>query len=173
MNKRIDPQRVRDTLIYNPETGRFVWRKRPVTRPEDRRWNTRYAGKEAFTTTTPKGYCKSKIDAVAIGAHNAAWAYVHGQWPEVILDHINGDPADNRVKNLRLSDYLENARNQRAYRKRSGLPPGVNRNYRKFGARVSVGGVSHYLGSFVTPEEAHAAYLDGLRRLGFSPRHGR
>ena len=166
-------ERLHEALIYVQETGRFFWRARIGSTPEIRRWNTRYAGAETFLTSGTKGYLLSKVDCVGIKAHRTAWAMVHGEWPADQIDHINGDPTDNRICNLRSVSQFENMRNQKAYLKRSNLPPGVNHNGKKFGARLQCNGVSRYIGSFDTPEKAAAAYQAALEEMGFSPRHGR
>jgi hypothetical protein len=101
--------------------------------------------------------------------------FITGEWPQPHeqIDHINGTVTDNRASNLRAVTPAGNALNQKAYRKKSGLPPGVNLNNKRFGARIQMAGQSVYLGSFDTPEEAAAAYLRAAEQSGFSNRHGR
>jgi hypothetical protein len=42
--------RLRDMLDYEPSTGVFTWKERPIHRPRwDKAWNTRFAGSVAGT----------------------------------------------------------------------------------------------------------------------------
>jgi len=127
-----------------------------------------------MTTSGSKGYLIGKIDAKGVRAHRVAWVFITGEWPRKgeEIDHINGVVTDNRASNLRVVSPRENSRNQRAYAKRSELPAGVNKNGKRYGARIQLSGQSIYLGSFDTPEEAGAAYLDAARNMGFTERHG-
>ena len=69
------------------------------------------------------------------------------------IDHINGDPLDNRIKNLRVCSHKENCRN------RKGNNKGVRQiSSGKFSARITVNCKERYLGSFVTKKEALEAY---------------
>lgn len=42
-----------------------------------------------------------------------AWLLGTGAWPKHYIDHINGDPADNRLTNLRDVTHQVNMRNQK------------------------------------------------------------
>lgn len=83
--------------------------------------------------------------------------------PSLDVDHVNGDPLDNRRGNLRLATKRENAQNRtRPYaRKKSGLPRGVTVVTRSlshpFRANGRLHGKTIYLGYFRTVEEADAA----------------
>lgn len=44
-------------------------------------------------------------------AHRLAWLWVHGEWPRQVIDHMNGNRADNRIVNLRDVSRLANQRN--------------------------------------------------------------
>lgn len=71
----------------------------------------------------------------------------------------NGDEGPYAVGNVFIASGCENSSNQK--RKRSGLPTGVRKNarYRGYSAARSINGKLIRLGSFPTPELAHAAYL--------------
>ena len=99
---------------HDPETGVFRWRARPRSMAARDRlwmaWNTRYAGTLALNSADANGYRYSRIAQKKIYAHRAALALVTGEWPEEV-DHINGDPSDNRITNLRPVTHRENGKN--------------------------------------------------------------
>lgn len=66
----------------------------------------------------------------------------------------NGIPA-NEIKKIIANKYPESSLNKISVTKYKGVS--VNKN--KFIAQIGVNGKKKYLGSFSTPEEAHAAYL--------------
>jgi hypothetical protein len=55
-------------------------------------------------------------------AHRVVWLLETGEWPTGQLDHINGDKADNRIENLRIATFMQNAANRKVKR---GMPKGV------------------------------------------------
>lgn len=170
---------LRQCVEYNPETGELFWLHRPVEHFRDelnaRRFNTRFPGKPAFNTMHRTGALVGGLDQRQILAHRVAYYMATGIHPDQEVDHINGNPADNRIANLRLVSRSENARN----RKRS---PGIRKTH-AYGVRqssknswrayISVEGQMISIGSFPTPEAAAAARKEAERQYGFSPIHGR
>jgi hypothetical protein len=73
----------------------------------------------------------------------------------VAVDHRNGNSLDCRRHNLRLSTQTQNNRNKRGW---SALPKGVKRDGNRFSARITYERRQYYLGSFLTIEDASAAY---------------
>lgn len=155
-------ERLRELLHYDPETGLFTWaveRRRKVQ-----------AGAIAGTLNKV-GYRVIRIDYRLYLAHRLAWLYSYGDWPRGVIDHVNGEHADNRLCNLRDVDDTINAQNvikPRAH-SRSGVL-GAHLHIRADGlpswrAAVRVDGKTVHLGSFQTPEQAHEAYLSAKREL--------
>jgi hypothetical protein len=146
---------VRSILEYNPGTGELRWKWR-----EDvgSRWNTRYAGKAAGSVRSD-GYLKITINDRRYLAHRLAWLYVHGEWPPDQIDHIDCDPGNNRIANLRLATRQENSRNVGRRANNTTGVPGVywHKGRSKFMARIKVDYQTIYLGLFDTLAEATAA----------------
>jgi len=68
----------------------------------------------------------------AIDLHCMAWALVYGRFPRQI-DHINGDPKDNRLENLREVNQSENDQNRlMPWKMGKGKIPGVFRSRRGY-----------------------------------------
>jgi hypothetical protein len=85
----------------------------------------------------------------------------------VMVDHINGNPSDNRRENLRLCTHAENMRNRKiAKHNKCGLK-GVYQDTRKkkWRAEIVVDGKRFTLGSHATKELAHAAYCAAAKSL--------
>lgn len=84
----------------------------------------------------------------------------------VQVDHINGNPLDNRRVNLRFATPSENARNRgRASNNTSGFK-GVNWNKKhgKWLASIMVDGKRLFLGGFTVAEDAARAYDKAARK---------
>lgn len=105
------------------------------------------------------GYVQVKIDHKAYKAHRIIWLLKHKELPEEI-DHVNGDRSDNRMCNLRATDRAGNTQNRRRFKSNTTGFKGVSvqKSSGKYLANIGLNGKLKYLGTFSTPEEAHAAY---------------
>ncbi len=75
------------------------------------------------------------------------------------VDHIDGNSLNNCRSNLRVATRKENTRNRRITSKNTSGYVGVGRAGRRWSSTIKFDGVSHHIGYFDTPEEAHEAYL--------------
>jgi hypothetical protein len=79
--------------------------------------------------------------------------------PGFNVDHINGNPADNRRRNLRLCTQAENVRNTRRRADNTTGFKGVSlHDSGLYRARLHSEGRGKLVGYFKTPEEAARAY---------------
>ena len=151
---------LKEWLDYNPEIGILTWKKH--TRLHNVRKEAGYLANsylEIYFPPTKKQY----------RSHRLVWFYVYGKWPENSIDHINRNPRDNRLSNLRDCLPYLNAHNVTAVNTKPGNYTGVfkvksGKSY-VYGARLQVQGKSKFLGCFKTPEEASAAYQKAKSNL--------
>jgi hypothetical protein len=167
----IEPAQLRELLSYDPETGDLTWLPRGEEMFSRRRswlmWNTRFAGKPAFRTAC-HGYWAGLVFRKKFKAHRVAWALHYGRWPTAVIDHINGDPLDNRIGNLRDVEQSENLKNMRIKRAHSSGVLGVYRNYNRWVAHIG----RTRIGFFATRDEAVSARKAAERAHGYHPEHG-
>lgn len=103
-----------------------------------------------------------KVGGVQKSAASVVWYIHHGTW-EIDLDHINRNPKDNRIENLRKVSRSLQVQNTRA---RGALPKGVTKNHRRYMAQTKRNQKRVYLGTYDTPEEAHKAYVSFWGEVG-------
>lgn len=82
-----------------------------------------------------------------------------------VVDHINGDPLDNRRENLRICTNQQNGWNARRRTPRKSPFKGVMPFQGRFYARIKVSGKLRHVGSFPTAEEAARAYDAAAKEL--------
>jgi len=84
-------------VYYNTITGIFIWKisKRGI------------AG-----TKSKDGYITITINYKPYLAHILAWFYVHGYWPENMIDHKDQIKHHNWIKNLREATNSSNQQNR-------------------------------------------------------------
>lgn len=152
----IATQRLRELLDYNPATGIFRWRTPNRGRAK--------IGQSVKGWNAGKGYLMVGLDFKRYYLHRLAWQYIHGESPTE-LDHINLDKHDNRISNLRKCNTSQNGGNVYG-RGKSGFK-GVHFEKRtgRYYAAICKDYCQIYLGTFDTPEQAHAVYAVAAKNL--------
>lgn len=150
MNNALTAERLRELLHYDPLTGTFRWRfdRGPIK------------GKSIAGTITCYGYISISVDGKKYPAHRLAWLYSNGAFPSSI-DHKNGVRSDNRIENLREASAKQNMQNMRSAHKtnKSGFLGVHAHAHGAWRAQIRIDGKKIYIGTYSTPELAHAAYL--------------
>ena len=160
---------LRECLDYNPDTGEFRWRKRPATHFPSalvcKWWNGRFAGKIAGFST-PFGHRMVTLDYIGVMTHRIAWALVYGVPIPPEIDHIDGNPANNRLSNLRAATRADNQANKGARRDSiSGVKGITLRKSGRFAVYIRRHDKRYWIGTFDTMDEAVAAHREAAERL--------
>ncbi len=155
----ITQEMIKELLIYNPDTGIFLWKIASVGRIK----MLGVAGSKHN-----QGYIVITIKGKAYLAHRLAWLYVYGEIPREQLDHINNIRSDNRIANLRVATHIQNQGNQikpHHENKTGFLGVSFDKRRNKYVAYISINGRNKKLGRFDTPEEAHKKYIEKKREI--------
>lgn len=97
-----------------------------------------------------------QIDGVEYKAHRLAWLMYYGSEPEGEIDHINRDPSDNRIENLRCVTHAENMYNRGVHKNNTSGTPGVrwHKTTSRWKVEIGVDGRLLSVGYYKTKEEA-------------------
>ncbi len=164
-------------LRYDPSTGELFWKARGpewfISERLMKSWNTQWVGKRAGGIRGD-GYLHLRVNQRPIAVHRVVWAMMHKAWPELYIDHINGDPLDNRACNLRQVTSSQNNRNRRASTRNKSGAVGVfwNRRRRSWSAFIRHAGKQINLGNYRSFLHAKAVRCEAQKLLGYSQRHG-
>lgn len=166
-------------LSYDKCTGLLFWkeRERCFFRTDEHfsSWNSQNAGAEAFTSVSGTGYKVGAIFHRNYLAHRVIWLMCKGEWPDSEIDHINGNPSDNRIINLRDVPASVNSVNKRIGSNNTSGVIGVMRFKAtgKWQAQIKKSGVKYHLGYFDDFDDAVKARRAAESSFGFHENHGR
>jgi len=97
--KKLSIDELKQVWDYNPETGTFTWKIRPVR-------NSRIkVGDEAgrITNTGSGEHRYIGYKRLSYNASQLAWAFHYNEWPVRRLTFIDGNSLNTRINNLRIS----------------------------------------------------------------------
>lgn len=112
-------------------------------------------------TVNKDGYVKVTIDNKKYQAHRIIFMMQHGYLPKEI-DHINCNPSDNRIENLREVTRNQNRYNVVGYKNNTSGVKGVIKNKRlnKWEVSINVNGKRKYFGIFKDFELAELVAME-------------
>lgn len=117
-------------------------------------------------TKNPSGHIKTLINKKPYLLHRIIFLMHHGFLPEFI-DHIDGNPSNNRIENLRPATHSENNLNRGKHKRNTSGYKGVTwvATEGRYSARIAIGKKRFFLGYFDDAKEAHQAYCDFAREI--------
>jgi len=134
--KPIDYEEISEAVYY--KDGLLFWKK-----------NDKPAG-----TTTAAGYSKVQINKIAYSAHRLVWVLFNKEIPlDKQIDHIDRNPNNNRIENLRLADSVSNALNRSCKISNTGIR-GVSKDRKYYKVSFTVNSKSIHVGYYKDLNEA-------------------
>ena len=149
-------EHLKELLSYDKETGVFTWKVNKHPRVK--------TGSVAGHFDT-KGYVILKVNRIRYKAHRVAWFFVNGKEPNGFIDHINGKESDNRICNLRESDFRTNGANRKSHR--SGRLVGANfeKKSSRWRSSFRLKNKGYFLGYFDSEKDASEAYFKAVELI--------
>jgi hypothetical protein len=150
--KRLTAKLVRSLFDYDPLTG--ILRRKSTGATGYRRRD---------------GYLVFNVLGKVQKSHRLIWLMVYRRLPRKPreIDHINGDPSDNRLSNLRIATHGQNLQNAKLQRNNALGIRGVYIFNGKYRAQIKANRQQIHLGTFSTIDAAIEA-----RRVAVQKLHG-
>jgi hypothetical protein len=98
--------------LFDYKEGILYWKERPREHFKRdwifKHWNKRYSGQRASSRSGK--YAVVSINKIRYQEHSIVFLMHHGYLPKII-DHIDNNPQNNCIENLREASYSENLQN--------------------------------------------------------------
>lgn len=168
---------------YNPETGEIKWKKwvSPDWYKSKGAYNSymnNRAGTAVTFSKTSHGHLVTSAGGIdGILAHRIAWVITHNSLPVNHIDHIDGNPRNNKIENLRDVTHKINHRNRKMSSRNTSGYTGVywHSPSNKWQATVCINGSYKSLGCYRNKKDAaevRKRFLSDHPELGYTDRHG-
>ncbi len=132
-----------------------------------------YIGDILCGALTGGGYKSIHIGGKRILTHRAIFIYHNGEIPKnYVIDHINGEPLDNRIENLRAVSKSQNNQNSKINVANTSGTIGVSfqKASQKWKSSIKLKGKDKYLGYFTDKDDAIKARKDAEIKYNFNSR---
>lgn len=163
--------------LFEYRDGRLYWLLRNKSSFKTPRGysihKSRYAGAEAGNVGA-NGYVYIRVYGRLLLAHRLIWEMHNGEIPEGMeIDHIDTNPLNNRIENLRLASSGNNKWNMNKPSHNTSGYKGVSlfKATGKYEAYIKINGKKRHLGFFSSPQHAHEAYKQAAKELFGEFRH--
>lgn len=146
--------------VFEYRDGELIWKHCDFQRPQ---WNARHVGKTAGRVNS-RGYKEvcfrpnqyNQLEKRRfMSVHRIIFLLHHGFLPDVI-DHIDGDPSNNKIENLRAASAFHNQLNRKKSSNNTSGVSGVSyhKDSGKWEVRISNLGTRHRIGAYQSFSDA-------------------
>ena len=145
-----------ESYFYYDESSPSYLRNR-VTR------NSRSKADMPAGTRNHTGHYQVMLNGERLQIHRIVYELFFGTIPDgMLIDHVDGNPSNNSIENLRLATSQQNSFNRKVQSKHQPLPKGISRGYGgKYIAQVCIGNSKIRKSS--TDIDALASWLEAHR----------
>ena len=155
----ITQEELKKQLYYNSETGIF-------TRLISNHHSVKIGDKAGCLDN---GYLRIVVNNKQYYAHRLAWLYIYGefnQYPQFVIDHIDGNKLNNKISNLRKITNQQNVLNQKLRKNNTSGVKGISWHSRDkcWIARLMINGVAKHLGQFKDLELAELVVIEARKK---------
>jgi hypothetical protein len=119
---------------------------------------------QTFCTVTEKGYLKGSVNGKSYKAHRLVFLYHHGYMP-LQIDHIDGNPANNLIENLREATSAQNNQNRKAIGASNIKGVYWHKQINRWVASICVNRKNIHLGSFENIDDAASVATQARQKL--------
>jgi hypothetical protein len=156
--QKLTQKRLKEVLIYYPGSGIFTWRTTGSGRKR------KIAGYKR-----PDGYVQIMIDGKRHLAHRLVFLHERGYLPENEIDHIDKNPSNNRIKNLREVSRQCNLRNTGNTKRNTSGVKGVSwhKRWNKWEVKICVNRKRKHLGYYKNFDDAVMARYKKEKELNW------
>ena len=159
-------KRLNELIEYDAENGVLTWKV-------DRSHNTKAGDTCGYSNNKDRQVVE--IDGTGYFSHRVIWKMMHGEISKsMTIDHINGNPSDNRLINLRCVSFQENSKNKRMPKNNTSGVIGVSwqKASQVWRAVIGLNGGKIFLGEFKIKQDAIKARKQGEKEYGYHENHG-
>ena len=130
-----------------------------------KKWYSLPSGADNCRTVAASGHVKGNTKTRVL-MHRVIWEHHHKAIPpKYTIDHINHNPLDNRLSNLRVCTLAENKQNSRPYRNASSKFKGVSlEKSGRWHAYIRVNKKLINLGRYTHERDAATAYNEAAQQ---------
>ena len=140
--------------LFDYKDGDLYWKNVPSK-------NYRLNNMKVGDSSTKSRYLQVAIHRKKYYVHHVVYLYHHGHSPKII-DHIDNNPRNNKIENLRPASLSQNQYNKKISKHNTSGVKGVywHKRSQKWMARCNLDKKCFYLGSFKNLDEARDAVIN-------------
>jgi len=119
---------------------------------------------QTFCSVTEKGYLRGSVNGKSYKAHRLIFLYHYAYMP-LQIDHIDGNPANNKIENLREATSAQNNQNRKAIGVSNIKGVYWHKQINRWVASICVNRKNIHLGAFKNIDDAALVATEARKKL--------